>query len=106
MAFAMSIAAVVLTTTALFTIDAYLAVQSSVLGYLLPTIFMAIYFGSTVAALTSIASGLAAAYFLLPPAFSFQVTDTRHIAELGFVLLLALTASKAIGILYPGGSAK
>jgi hypothetical protein len=55
------------------------------LAYLLPTIFIA---GSFV-------RGLAAAYFLYPP----NIADPRHVAELGFILLLAVTASKAIGVL-------
>jgi K+-sensing histidine kinase KdpD len=69
------------------------------LGYLLPVIFVAIYLGSTLAVLTAFASGLAAAYFLLPPKFSFYVHDPVHIAELGFNLVLAVTASKVIGAL-------
>jgi K+-sensing histidine kinase KdpD len=69
------------------------------LGYLLPTIFVAIYFGSTLAVLTSVASGLAAAYFLLPPKFSFYIDDPVHLAELGFTILLAVIASKVVGVL-------
>jgi K+-sensing histidine kinase KdpD len=65
----------------------------------LPTIFIAIYFGSTVAVLTSLASGLAAAYFLFPPRFSFYIADRLHIAELGFTILLAVIASKVVGVL-------
>jgi K+-sensing histidine kinase KdpD len=68
-----------------------------VLVYLLPTIFIAVYFGSTIAVLTSFASGLAAAYFLLPPQFSFYVADRLHVAELGFTL--AVIASKVVGVL-------
>jgi K+-sensing histidine kinase KdpD len=77
-----SFAAILLTTLVLFMIDAYLATEHLVLVYLLPTIFIAIYFGSTLAVLTSFASGLAAAYFLLPPKFSFYIADRLHIAEL------------------------
>ena len=69
------------------------------LGYLLPTIFVAIYFGSTIAVLTSVASGLAAAYFLLSPRFSFYVADPVDIAELGFTIMLAVIASKVVGVL-------
>ena len=94
-----SIAAVLLTTLPLVTIHSYLATEHLVLVYLLPTILMAIYFGSIVAVLTSFASGLAAAYFLLPPQFSFYIDDPRHIAELGFTMLLAVIASKVVAAL-------
>jgi K+-sensing histidine kinase KdpD len=94
-----SFAAILLTTLVLFMIDSYLATEHLVLFYLLPTIFIAIYFGSTIAVLTSFASGLAAAYFLLPPQFSFYIADRLHMVELGFTILLAVIASKVIGVL-------
>jgi K+-sensing histidine kinase KdpD len=96
---AASLAAVFLTTGILLTIDAHIAARHLVLGYLLPTIFVAIYYGSTFAVLTTFASGLAAAYFLFPPKFSFYITDPTHVAELGFFLLLASIASKAVSVL-------
>jgi K+-sensing histidine kinase KdpD len=94
-----SMAAVLLTTAALFFINSYLAAQHLVLGYLLPTMSIAVYFGSTVAVLTAFVSGLAAAYFLFPPIFSFYIADSLHIAELLFFMLLAIVASKAVGVL-------
>jgi two-component system, OmpR family, sensor histidine kinase KdpD len=94
-----SFAAVVLTTLGLVTVHSYLAAEHLVLVYLLPTILIAIYFGSIVAVLTSFASGLAAAYFLLPPQFSFYIADPRHAAELGFTVLLAAIASKVVAAL-------
>ena len=94
-----SFAAVLLTTLGLVKIHSYLAAEHLVLVYLLPTILIAIYFGSIVAVLTSFASGLAAAYFLLPPQFSFYVDDPRHVAELGFTMLLAVIASKVVAAL-------
>ena len=99
---AMSVASVLLTTVVLLVINSFLAAQHLVLGYLLPTIFVAIYFGSTIAVLTAFASGLAAAYFLFPPKFSFYIADPLHIAELGFIMLLAVIASKAVGALTEG----
>ena len=93
------LAAVLVTTSILVTIDGYLPNEHLMLGYLLPTIFVAIYFGSTIAVLTSCAGGLAAAYFLLPPRFSFYVADPIHIAELGFTVMLAVIASKVVGAL-------
>jgi K+-sensing histidine kinase KdpD len=94
-----SLAAVLLTTSILFMINSYLPIEHLALVYLLPTIFIAIYFGSTTAVLTSFASGLAAAYFLFPPQFSFYIADRLHIAELGFTILLSVIASKVIGSL-------
>ena len=49
--------------------------------------------------LAALASGLAAAYFLFPPKFTFYITDITHIAELGFFLVLASIASKAVSVL-------
>jgi K+-sensing histidine kinase KdpD len=95
----MCFAAVLVTTLFLSTIDSFVPTEHLMLGYLLPTIFVAIYFGSAIAVLTSFASGLAAAYFLLPPKFSFYVDDPVHIAELGFTIVLAVIASKVVGSL-------
>src|SRR5262245_34213462 len=96
---AMCLALVLVTTLLLSTIGSYVPTEHLMLGYLLPTILVAIYFGSTSAVLTSFASGLAAAYFLLPPKFSFYVDDPVHIAELGFTIVLAVIASKVVGVL-------
>jgi two-component system, OmpR family, sensor histidine kinase KdpD len=95
----MTLAAVLATTVLLLAVEAQLAAEHLVLGYLLPTIVIAIYYGSTFAVLTSFIGGLAAAYFLFPPKFSFYITDVTHIAELGFFLLLAIIASKAVAVL-------
>src|SRR5262249_15005399 len=92
-------ALVLVTTLLLSTIDSLVPSEHLMLGYLLPTILVAIYFGSTAAVLTSFGSGLAAAYFLLPPKFSFYIDDPVHIAELGFTIVLAVIASKVVGVL-------
>jgi K+-sensing histidine kinase KdpD len=92
-------AAVLVTTSLLSTIDSFVPTEHLMLGYLLPTILVAIYFGSTLAVLTSFASGLSAAYFLLPPKFSFYVDDPVHVAELGFTVVLAVIGSKVVGVL-------
>jgi K+-sensing histidine kinase KdpD len=94
-----SVAAVLLATLVLLAVDFYFAAQHLVLGYLLPTLFVAIYYGSTLAVLTSFACGLMAAYFLFPPKYSFYIADLVHVAELGFFLLLASIASKAVSVL-------
>jgi K+-sensing histidine kinase KdpD len=96
---AICVAAVAVTSIILYAINSYLAAQHLVLGYLLPTILIAVYYGSTFAVFTSFASGVAAAYFLFPPTFSFYIADTMHVAELGFFLLLASIGSKAMSVL-------
>ena len=57
------------------------------------------HYGSTLAVLTSFASGLIAAYFFFPPKLSFYIADPLNVAELGFFLLLAVIASKAVEVL-------
>jgi K+-sensing histidine kinase KdpD len=69
-----------------------------VVAYLLPAAIIAVYFGSTLAFLASLASGLLAAFFLFPPKFSLYIASPVHIAELGFFMLLALIASKAVAV--------
>ena len=96
---AICVAAVLATSTVLYAMSSYLAAQHLVLGYLFPTILIAVYYGSTFAVFTSFASGLAAAYLLFPPTFSFYIADPMHVAELGFFLLLASIASKAMSVL-------
>jgi K+-sensing histidine kinase KdpD len=97
-AIAASAAAIAITTIALIVVDSLLVVDHLVIGYLLPAAVIAVYFGSTYAFLASLASGFAAAYFLFPPKFSLYIANPVHIAELGFFMLLALTASKAAAV--------
>ena len=89
-------AAIILTTLLLSMIDRFVPTEHLMLGYLLPTILVAIYFGSILAVLTSFGSGLAAAYFLLPPKFSFYIDDPVHVAELAFTIMLAVVANKVV----------
>ncbi|MEA3071702.1 MAG: hypothetical protein QOD29_3148, partial [Alphaproteobacteria bacterium] len=96
--------AVLLTTFVLLAIDSHLAPEHLILGYLLPTIIIAMHYGSTVAVFTSFISGLAAAYFLFLPKFSFYIADPLNLAELAFFFLLAVTASKAVAL--PAGEAR
>ncbi len=93
-----AVTAVLITTFALLAIDIYLPPEHLVLGYLLPTIIIAMHYGSTVAVFTSFISGLAAAYFLFPPKFSFYIVDPLNVVELGLFFLLAVTASKAVAL--------
>ena len=99
---AVSLLAIIWTTIFLTWIQTYLVaddVEDLALAYLLPTIFIAVFFCSTLAVAGSFVSALAAAYFLYPPKFSFYIPDPTHAAELGFILLLSVTASKAIGVM-------
>ena len=93
-----ALAAVLLTTFALLAIDTHLGPDHLVIGYLLPTVIIAMHYGSTLAVVTSFACGLAAAYFFFPPKLSFYVSDPINLAELGFFLLLAVIASKAVAV--------
>ena len=72
------------------------------LVFIFPTIFIAVFFGSSVAVVSSFAGALAAAYFIYPPYDSILIEDPRHVAELGFFLLLAITGCKAIAVLKEG----
>jgi K+-sensing histidine kinase KdpD len=96
-----SLLTIIWTTIFLTWIQTYLVadVEDLALAYLLPTVFIAVLFGSTLAVASSFASALAAAYFLYPPKFNFYIADPAHAAELGFILLLSVTASKAIGVM-------
>ena len=90
--------AILLTSVVLLAVDSFVDAKALVFIYLLPTVVMAMHYGSTVAVLTSFASALAAAYFFFPPKFSFYIADLLHVAELGFFLLLAVIASKAVAV--------
>ena len=88
--------AILLTSVVLLAIDSFLDAKRLLFMYLLPTVVIAMHYGSMLAVLTSFGSGLAAAYFIFPPKFSFYIADVLNVAELGFFLLLAVIASKAV----------
>ena len=100
-----ALSAILITSGALLAVDAFLDAKPLIFVYLLPTVVMAMHYGSTVAVVTSFASGLAAAYFFFPPKFSFYIADPLNVAELGFFLLLAVIASKAVAAVTEGGRA-
>ena len=105
---ALSLAAILLTTalvaeayshaTALHIRDP----EDLALAFLLPTIFITVFFGSTLAVASSFVCGLAAAYVIYPPQTSIWIDDPTHVAELGFIVLLAITASKAVRVIVEG----
>jgi len=90
--------AILLTTVVLLAVDSFIDTEALAFIYLLPTIVMAMHYGSTIGVLTSFASAFAAAYLYFPPKFSFYISDPINVAELGFFLLLAVIASKAVAV--------
>ena len=88
---------VALTTGVLLAV--YLAWQPEhlIFGYLIPTTFVAVRYGSVPAIVTAIASDVCAASFLYPPDFSFYIADPLQVAELSFFSLLVLASSQFIG---------
>jgi two-component system, OmpR family, sensor histidine kinase KdpD len=101
----LAFSAVLLTTVVLLVADAFVGADETTLAfiYLLPVVVMALHYGSTIGVMTSFGSALAAAYFFFPPKFSFFLADRLHVAELGFFLLLAFVASKAIEVVRKDG---
>jgi K+-sensing histidine kinase KdpD len=93
-----ALSAVLLTSVVLLAVDPIIDTEALAFIYLLPTVVMAMHYGSTVGVLASFASALAAAYFCFPPKFSFFISDPLNVAELGFFLALAVIASKAVGL--------
>jgi K+-sensing histidine kinase KdpD len=96
--FLVAFSTILLTSVVLLAVDSFLDAEALAFIYLLPTVVMAMHYGSTVGVLTSFASALAAAYFCFPPKFSFYISDPLNVAELGFFLLLAVIASKAVAV--------
>jgi K+-sensing histidine kinase KdpD len=67
--------------------------------YILPTIFCAVLFGSDIGVWSALLSGLAAAYFVYPPEFSIAIDKPEDVIELGFFLMLLVTACKSTALL-------
>jgi two-component system, OmpR family, sensor histidine kinase KdpD len=95
-----ALSAVLLTTLVLLLVDYWIGADETTLAfiYLLPVVLIAMHYGSTIGVMTSFVSALVAAYLFFPPKFSFFIADRLHIAELGFFLLLAVIASKAVEV--------
>jgi K+-sensing histidine kinase KdpD len=91
--------AILLTTSVLWTIDYFTPTRHLMLGYLLLTILIAMSFGGILALLTAFACALIAAYFLLPPKFSFYIDDPVQVAELVITIVLAIVAATGINAL-------
>ena len=102
----LSIVAILLVSLLLKEAQAYLTAfhirddpEDLALAYILPTIFITLLFGSNIGLLSVLISGLAAAYFIYPPDFSFQIDKPEHLVELVFFLMLSVTACKSTAVL-------
>jgi K+-sensing histidine kinase KdpD len=95
----LSLAAVSLTTAILVAVDSGAELEHLEIAYLFPTALIAVLYGSNFAFLTSCASAVTAAYFLLPPKLSLYIGNPLHIAELGFFVVVALIAGKIMALL-------
>ena len=91
-----SLLLVVLTTVVLWPFEAQLKHHHLIFIYLMPASLVAIRYGSISAMCVTIASGLAAAYFLYAPRFSFQIANPLDGLELALFCLLALLASQVV----------
>ena len=78
-------AAILLTSVVLLAVDSFIDTEALAFIYLLPTVVMAMHYGSSVGVLTSFASALAAAYFCFPPKLSFYISDPLNVAELAIL---------------------
>src|SRR5262244_2606326 len=78
----LALSAILLTSVVLLAVDSFIDAEALAFIYLLPTIVMAMHYGSTVGVLTSFASALAAAYFCFPPKFSFFTAQCRGVGIL------------------------
>src|SRR5262245_24627805 len=91
-----SLLLVVLTTVLLWWLDAHLNHHHLIFIYLVPASLVAIRYGSISAMCVTIASSLAAAYFLYAPRFSFEIANPLDVLELALFCLLALLASQVV----------
>jgi two-component system sensor histidine kinase KdpD len=85
-----------MTTAALWAAEAHLQQDHLIFIYLVPTALIAIRYGSISAMGVTIASSLAASYFLYAPRFSFEIANPLDMMELVLFCLLALLASQVV----------
>ena len=102
-----SLLLVALTTAFLWVIQLQLKQDHLIFIYFVPTTLIALRYGSLSAMGVTVASSLAAAYFLYPPNFSFAVGSRLEFMELILFSLLAMLASQVVaGFAKDGGVAK
>jgi K+-sensing histidine kinase KdpD len=88
---------VALTTGILLAMYLQFQAEHLIFGYLIPTTFVAVRYGSVPAIVTAIVSDVCAAYFLYPPDFSIYIADPLQVAELCFFSLLVLATGQFVG---------
>ncbi len=91
-----SLLLVAITTVFLWVIQPRLEHDHLIFIYFVPTTLIAIRYGSLTAMGVTIASSLAAAYFLYAPKFSFMVASRLELLEIVLFCTLALLASQVI----------
>jgi K+-sensing histidine kinase KdpD len=102
-----SLLLVALTTAFLWAIQPQLEQDHLIFIYFVPTTLIALRYGSLSAMGVTLASSLAAAYFLYAPRFSFAIANRLEFMELVLFSLLALLASQVVaGFAKDGGVAK
>jgi K+-sensing histidine kinase KdpD len=74
--------------------DAQHPAQHLVFFYLLPTAFVAMFYGSVLSMLCAIAATLVAAFFLYDPIYSLYVSNPLEIGELIIFAVTALIGAK------------
>lgn len=94
---AVSLFVVTLTTAVLLGLYFAFAPEHLIFGYLVPTSYIALRYGSVPSIITAIASSFCAAFFLYPPDFDIRIAQPLQVAELAFFLLLTLSTSQFIG---------
>jgi K+-sensing histidine kinase KdpD len=71
-------------------------VQHLVFFYLLPTVFVAILYGSVLSMICALVAIIAAAFFLYDPIYSLYVSDAREVGELIAFAGIGLLGAKCI----------
>lgn len=94
--------AVVLTTIVLLILEPHVGVHHLLIGYLVPMIIIAVFYGSAFAFVTSFACAFAAAYFLFPPRFSLYVANPLDATELVFLVLVGMVMGNVVALLTHG----
>lgn len=102
-----SLLLVAVTTAILWVVQARLEQDHLIFIYFVPTTLIALRYGSLSAMGVTIASSLAAAYFLYVPRFSFAIANRLEFMELILFSMLALLASQVVaGFAKDGGVEK
>ncbi len=91
-----SLLLVAITTAILWVLQPRLQQDHLIFIYFVPTTLIAIRYGSLSAMGVTIEGGLAAAYFLYPPNFSFLVASRLELLEIVLFCMLALLASQVV----------